>query len=266
MNADHHFEIGKSHAVCEDYAFSVAGQETAIIAVSDGCSSSPNSDFGSRALALSAKRTLLVGGSEMSYDIFGKVTIRNLEHIGDNIPLHPHSLDATLLVAWVKDNHFNVHMYGDGVFFHKTATTLRMIRVEYESGAPDYLSYYLDKVRLRDYKETVMGSKHIVDLQIYFNDEKGAIEVEEFAEPFSPVSYKGLVAKGDVIAVCSDGINSFKKPTGDVIPWQEMAKEFIDFKTVEGVFVQRRLMAMKRKLVKEQINHYDDISLAAIVI
>ena len=150
MNANHHFEIGKEHVICEDYALSDASSTCAYAIVCDGCSSSPDVDFGARALALSAKRTLLrIGGGEMQADIFGKITIRNLEHIGDTVPLHPQALDATLLMAFVKDKNFKAHMFGDGVFFHKSATTLRVVHVEFEPNGegkvcPAYLSYYLD--------------------------------------------------------------------------------------------------------------------------
>ena len=267
MNADHQFYIGHDHKICQDYSISHANETSAFAIVCDGCSSSPDVDFGARALALSAKRTLGIGGADMTYDLFGKVTIRNLDHIGDTIPLHPQSLDATLLVTWVKDKDFTAHMYGDGVFFHKTATTLRIIHVEFESNKPAYLSYYLDKVRLKEYEDTVMESKRILDISLYLGDsDRDSIEVETFVKPFGPVTFKGLVEEGDIIAVCSDGINSFKKGGTEEISWSVMAREFIDYKTTPGVFVQRRLSWLKRQWVKEQISHYDDISMAAIVV
>ena len=269
MNANHHFEIGKEHVICEDYALSDASSTCAYAIVCDGCSSSPDVDFGARALALSAKRSLLrINGGEMTADLFGKITIRNLEHIGDTVPLHPQALDATLLMAFVKDKNFKAHMFGDGVFFHKTATTLRVVHVDFENNKPAYLSYYLDKLRLKEYEDTCMESKHILDISLYTGtgEAKDAIEVENYVKPFEPVTFEGLVEAGDIIGVMSDGVNSFKKGDGTEIPWNQMVEEFIDFKTTEGVFVHRRLSAMKRRLVKDQITHSDDISMAAIVV
>jgi len=272
MNADHYFSIGHGHTICEDYALSNAIDSNSSYAiVCDGCSSSPDVDFGARALALSAKRTLSIGGSDMNYDLFGKVTIRNLEHIGDTIPLHPHSLDSTLLVAWVKDKKFTVHMYGDGVFFHKTATNIRLVHVNFEGNCPAYLSYYLDKLRLWEYEKTVLGSKKILDISIYTGETSDSqsgdvIENETYVKPFEPVTFKGLVEENDIIAICSDGVNSFTTADGSTIPWEAIARYFIDFKTTPGVFVQRRLSFLKRQWIKTQISHYDDISMAAIVV
>ncbi len=272
MNANHHFQIGNTHHVCEDYATSGVVKNGAYAIVCDGCSSSPDVDFGARALALSAKRTLLlINGSEMNYDLFGKVTIRNLEHIGDNIPLDPKALDATLRAAWVKGNEFKAHLYGDGVFVHKSRTTLRMVHVSFEPGpddktCPAYLSYYLDKVRLKEY-EDIQISKRVFDVSIYIggqNPPLDAIEVEEFVKPFDPVLIKGIAEPGDIIAVMSDGVNSFKTGDGSEMGWNDVVNEFVDFKTTTGVFVQRRLGFLMRQWAKEQITHYDDIGMAAI--
>lgn len=275
MNANAHFEIGNRHTVCQDYAIAESlvddGVGGAYAIVCDGCSASPDVDMGARLLALSAKRTLFVGGEKMNYDIFGKVTIRNLETIRNVVPFHQLGLDATLLAAWVtSDNQFNAHLYGDGVFIHQTATTLRVVHVDFESGAPAYLSYHLDKGRMEAYKEGAKGRKVIRDVSFYRGDSedpsRDTIDLETFAPPFDPVSFTGLVSPGDIIAVASDGVNSFSKTGGDRIDWDSIVREFIDFKNVEGVFVQRRLSAMKRKFAKEGIGHYDDISMAAIVI
>lgn len=268
MNADHAFFIGNTHTVCEDYAHSGIVNNGAYAIVCDGCSQSPDVDFGARALALSAKRTLSLGGTDMQPDIFGKITIDNLAHIGDNFPLHPHSLDATLLVSWVKGQDFGVNMFGDGVFFHKTSTTLRIVHVEYESNTPAYLSYYLDKLRLKNYEDTVVGEKHVSDTTYYIVEgELGdAVESEIYMKPFEPLSFRGLVGPGDIIGVVSDGVNSFRRGDTSNIHWQDSLYTMTDFKSMAGVFVQRRLGFLKRQWLKEQTTHYDDISMAAITI
>jgi hypothetical protein len=242
--------------------------------ISDGCSSSPDVDVGSSLLALSAKRTLMIGGAEMNYDLFGKVTIRNLEHIGDTIPLDPQALDATLLAMWIKGKNFTAHMYGDGIFVHKAATTLRIVRVDFEPNGdnkpwPAYLSYYLDKLRLKEYEEKAVGTKHVLDVSLYLTPEgppKDAIEVENYMNPFDAVTITGLADEGDILAISSDGINSFRKGDGSDIHWSKLAREFVDYKTTPGVFVQRRMSWLKRLWAKELISHYDDVSIAAIVV
>lgn len=270
MNADHAFYIGNTHAVCEDYALSGTVENGAYAIVCDGCSESDDVDFGARALAFSAKRTLMIGGVNMTPDIFGKITIDNLKDIGKTFPLHSKSLDATLLVAFVKDDHFKVHMFGDGLFFHKSKEFLRLIHVSYEDNRPAYLSYYLDELRKQNYNEIVLGSKHIWDITLFredSNEMRDAIEIEEYVKPFTPTSYEGSVNTGDVIGVCSDGINSFKKSGQfDEIGWSIMAQEFLDIKSTQGIFVQRRLGYLKRQWAKNLISHYDDVSMASIVI
>ena len=220
-------------------------------------------------MALSAKRTLARGGAGLTPDLFGKVTIDNLRNIGDNFPLHPQSLDATLLVAWVKGKEFKVHMFGDGIFFHQTATTIRIVHVEFESNTPAYLSYYLDKLRLKHYEDTVVGSKKVVDISLYkagTEEPRDMIEIEDYMKPFDPVSFTGLIEEGDIIGVCSDGINSFKKGDGSTINWENQIREFIDFKSTAGVFVQRRLGFLKRQWMKNGVTFYDDISMATIIV
>lgn len=277
MKSDAYYTIGSRHTVCQDYAIAdtlngVDG-DGAYAIVCDGCSASIDVDIGARLLALSAKRTLFIGGDKMNYDIFGKVTAKNLETIRNIIPFNEHGLDATLLAAWVTpDKNFTAHLYGDGVFIHQTATTLRVVHVDFESGAPAYLSYYLDKGRMENYNknEKTKGKKSILDISLYRGDSedpsRDVIELETFAPPFEPVTFTGLVSPGDIIAVASDGVNSFSKTGGDKINWDTIVREFIDFKNIEGVFVQRRLSAMKRKFAKEDVNHYDDISMAAIIV
>ena len=274
MNTDHYYTIGNTHSECQDYATGGVVRSGSYAIVSDGCSSSPDVDIGARLLALSARRTLLLlNGGDMNYDLFGKVTIRNLQHIGDILPLNPRALDATLLAAWVKGDEAKAYLYGDGLFVHKSSTILRMVHVSFEptpdnKTCPAYLSYYLDKVRLNDYQD-IQISKRVFDISIYIggqNPPLDSIEVEEFVKPFDPVVLNFLVNKGDIIAVISDGVNSFKRGDGSDMDWKDMANEFVDFKTTPGVFVRRKMNFLKHQWAKEQISHYDDISMAAIAV
>lgn len=273
MNVNHNYLKGKGHTTCQDYAMSslVGGDSlNAFAIVADGCSSSPDSDFGARALTLSAVRTLSIGGINMAADLFGKITIDNLKNLGDNLPLHPFALDATLLVSWVSGENFGVNIYGDGVFFHRSATMLRMVKVEFEENAPSYLSYYLDKVRLKDYTAAIKTGKTVTDVSIYIpgggKAEDNVRMVQTKYKLFEPVVIRGLVHENEIIGVMTDGVNSFKHNNSSNIGWMDVVSECIDFKTTPGVFVERRLGFLTRRWAKEQINHFDDLSLAAIVV
>lgn len=261
MNADSDFQIGHDHLVCQDYSTACAGNEVAYAILSDGCSASPDVDIGARVLTLSAKRAMVLTGSGVDYDYakFGEICIRNAGRIFDVLPhLHPQALDATLLVTWVKGNDMTAYVYGDGVFFHKSQTGLYALRVELDTGAPDYLSYTLDPARKGQY-DAIGGTKKV---EIQDENGKGYFEYK----PFSPVIVTRKVQAGDIVAVCSDGINSFRRADNSPIAWLDLAEEFIGYKNFTGVFVKRRFAAFKKKCIKERWTHSDDISVASIVI
>lgn len=263
MNADSTFQIGKDHIVCEDYALSgVSGvvDSTAYAIVCDGCSASPDVDFGARALAMSAKRALAMC-TDYSPDVFGEKSIFNANKVFDVFPLlHPQALDATLLAAWVYDKKLYAYLYGDGVYIHKHKNGIWVNHIELTSGSPDYLSYHLDERRMKEYMKIEDNQKEI----IYRRDD--GVYDKTFGKPFVPVVIKTDVDEGDIIAVISDGMNSFRRQDNSSIDFKDLIDEFIGFKTTEGQFVQRRINAFKRKCLKENITHSDDISIAAIVI
>lgn len=263
MNADSDFKIGHGHLVCQDYATTCVGKDCACAILSDGCSASPDVDIGARVLTLSAKWATVVDnsiGTDHNYTTFGKICIQNAARIFEILPhLHPQALDATLLVAWVKENVLTAYIYGDGVFFHKSSTGLYALRVELDTGAPDYLSYTIDPARKREYDTIGGGTKKV---EIHDENGKGYFEYK----PFSPVIVTRKVQAGDIVAVCSDGINSFRRADDSSIEWLELAEEFIGYKTFSGIFVKRRFAAFKKKCLKEGWTHGDDISVAAIVI
>ncbi len=45
-----------------------------------------------------------------------------------------------------------------------------------------------------------------------------------------------------------------------------MICEFTDYKSTQGVFVQRRMGFIKRQWTKALKSHYDDVSVSAIVV
>jgi hypothetical protein len=262
MNTDCTYRIGSDHSVCEDYAMSSTFGNLAYAIVSDGCSSSPDVDIGSRVLAMSAKKILLQlfaeGNMHEPPNLFGACSIIAANRIFEIFPyLHSQALDATLNAAWVSDNKLTAVMYGDGIFIHKKKDDYTASFVQLSSGAPDYLSYMLDKSRMRDYEGLTINNKVVqtkTQDTIFYTE----------GIPFTPVVVQCPVEKGDIIAVISDGMNSFRNDDDSSIAWYDLINEFTGFKSMEGEFVQRRLNAFKRKCLKEGIHHYDDISIAAI--
>jgi hypothetical protein len=267
MNTNSTYYIGKDHIVCEDYALSWVNAQfgNALAVVCDGCSASPDVDFGARILAKAAEDTALRYNqdAEVMNDAktFGAVTIATANRIFDVFAtLHPQALDATLLVAMVtKDKKLNAYLYGDGVLVHRKNTGVNTVHIALSSGAPDYLSYSLDPKRKAGYLCLENNVKEIA-----CTTSGKTIQVN--GKPLEPYVLSCDVTEGDVISVISDGINSFRHANNDPILWTELVDEFTGYKNFEGEFVQRRLAAFKRKCLKEGITHSDDISVASIVV
>lgn len=112
-NSDAFFSIGKTHEVCQDYARAgdLDGRQFAI--VSDGCSSSPDTDFGARALVMSAIQCR----KEISWlPLVADWTIWHAKDIIKGYGLSPFCLDATLLSIFPSPGKgwFNIQVCGDG--------------------------------------------------------------------------------------------------------------------------------------------------------
>ena len=268
MNTNSTYFIGKDHIVCEDYALSWIDAQfgNALAVVCDGCSASPDVDFGARLLAKAAENTLLSlddGCLEVVNNgaRFGIYTVKTAARIFELLPtLHPQALDATLLVAMVtKDKKLNAYLYGDGVLVHRKNTGINTVHIALSSGAPDYLSYSLDPERKAGY---LALENNVKEISCTTNGK--TIQVN--GTPLEPYVLSCDVSDGDVISVISDGINSFRHANNDPILWTELVEEFTGYKNFEGEFVQRRLAAFKRKCLKEGITHSDDISVASIFI
>lgn len=264
MNADATYQIGKDHLVCEDYALSgeIAGLAYAVVC--DGCSASTDVDFGARAVAMSAKRNLRLG-MYTDYKLFGQDVITNAQRVFDIFPyLHPQALDATLLVSFVKEKIATTYMYGDGLYVHRHAKGMWLHHIELSGGAPDYLSYYLDPIRMQSYEAMDATDK---EKEIVYLRDDGQWDMT-LGKPFTPVVIKTPVEEGDIIAVMSDGVNSFRKSDNTPIDWKELIDDFTNFgQATAGVFVTRRIKNhLMKKCVKEGWTYRDDISIGAIVV
>jgi Protein phosphatase 2C len=269
LNTDHYFSIGHTHDVCEDYALSGVENNVAYAIVCDGCSSpySDYVDFGARALAFAA-RSLAVymtdlffsaGTSELGHLIIDKASV--IQRLGTEA----NCLDATVLIAAVSEKRARICMWGDGVcvlrFGEKRNT---VFRIEYESGAPYYLSYRLTPNRLQSYLVQFDKPKAVDTLmtaadgsQTTGRNTMAYTEVFDLRETLSP---------GSQISLISDGINQFKNATSESIGWATLIDQFTSYKNTKGVFVQRRMKFFKRECAKYQITHDDDISVATLIV
>lgn len=245
LSSDCHVVIGASHDICQDYAIA----EGNIIIVSDGCSASPNSDFGAQSLARSAMTNLKNCNSDFeSIKNAISSSIYTAQAAARILNLPNSCLDATLVIGISSANYgFLFFMIGDGSFAWKSKNESRphYISVDYKHGAPEYLSYNLEPDRHSKYMSQ-------------FGNEK--IETHNYNTSLLDLDVRISCAciSDDLewAAVFSDGVSSFQNTsTFDIIT------NLTSFKNLKGKFVKRRA---KRFLRECNDRHEDDISMSAI--
>jgi len=252
MNTDHYFAIGKSHKVCQDYAYS--GKNSAgnhVVVVSDGCSASPDTDFGARFLVRSA--VICGAQTKLGTPNYEEVLIRSAiwcasqAHTG--LRLLPQCLDATILYLEVIDDEVVIVTAGDGIIFaidHNNE--LEYWNIEYPSGAPFYPSYLLDEKRYDRYI-VEHGDKSLIQ----YGSESTKLEHEGMfhLSTFRKDNYK-------FIGVASDGVLTCD------MPMKETIKQLTAFKNTKGDFVKRRMRRFLKDCAKNNIDPTDDISMAVV--
>jgi hypothetical protein len=280
MNVDTFLKIGDSHKVCEDFILSGEVEGIQFIILSDGCSSSKDTDMGSRILCHITKKYLL--------DRFKKTTeMPTASFLGFNVihpaklaaqmfELPPTCLDATLVVGIYEPlgKEIYVYAYGDMALAMETKDhKLKIIDIEYvsdiegASNAPYYLSYQLDEKRDENYHNMKVDKiirtrvSPIMDFPKITIDD-GCSVAYDYVQPmiFDANELKNIL-------ICSDGFSSFIEPgeNGTVKSNPAIiANEFLSFKNIRGEFLKRRAKRALKEL--EQIHkasHYDDLSIGA---
>jgi hypothetical protein len=261
VGMDSLFLIGDSHKVCQDYALSGEGPEGVYYTiVSDGCSSSKNSDLGARILALMAKKHIhyLYGEltSERKYHNFGNIVIASARNLAQDLCIHPDSLDATLLISLYDNGRITTFIYGDGniIIADKDGNTF-VRNYKFESGAPFYLNYWNQSRRYESYKEQFGGTVIITQSSSDYT------AIEKFNHPLYQISY---VEDVSMIAITSDGIESFAYESTPVEVNIDINK-FFAFKNINGEFLKRRVERQVSEYAKFHMVHHDDLGIAAMI-
>jgi len=278
MNADSAFIIGAMHAVCQDYATTgtskrAPGPNSTVspyIILSDGCSSSPNTDIGAR---------LLVKAAEQFLACFQPVATRLTELHRESARralcwatlagLTPQAVDATLLTAHLSDGELILGCSGDGVIALQSWTgALDVYAISYPAGYPFYPGYAHQPERLLALKD---GVSKTID---HFRCDSSAdtLRLEESSTCVSPTEvFHVKAADYKHVVLISDGIHSFfttkqtetSKRVED-ISMQRIIKELISFKSVRGAFVGRRLRIFLKECQSKGWQHRDDLAIGAL--
>ena len=280
MNADAYFAIGKTHTVCEDYAkaiFKQGGGDGGFFAfLSDGCSSSSDTDIGARLLVTAA----LVQGGYEQIEPQGVIQQAASER---PTGLSVFSLDATFLGLIGDGERVQATVSGDGVLAGlRRDGSLDVWDVVFPSGAPGYPSYLLALDRLKGYvngrcvnkcsfcdgingghgKRQITVTHDGVTTET-LEDTVGSPETWAFKPPpFTPDIYRAVFA-------FSDGVHSFQRDVGEpgpaTVPMLEVVKHLTAIKGFAGSFMIRRAMAfLGRHCRDNKWHHNDDVSAIAI--
>ena len=246
LSSDSHVEVGATHDLCEDYAVS---SDRAII-VCDGCSSSPNTDFGAQVLARACLRNIKMSANTVeSVKIAIECSIHAALAASKVLDIPNTCLDATIVAGVPIGEEFHFFLVGDGVLAwkYKDAEKPQFLIVDYVNNAPEYLSYGLDVHRREKYLAE-FGNERIV------KGNNGIVDVlnGQIIATFCPLSSEGL----EWVAVFTDGVSSFQG-----VETQEVLSHLTAFKNFKGKFLKRRA---KRYLNTQGLRHDDDVSCAAM--
>lgn len=272
MNVNNIYKIGKSHKKCDDFSYST--DLIPLIIVSDGCSSSPDTNIGSQLLTsiikTNIKRNFLV-----VHDLFSKKSIiQNVTEQFDQslstarkiavdlLGLTPESLDCTFLVAFPVGNDVFCFSSGDGFIYTKTKDKRsQMVEINY-NNYPYYLNYEFDESRRNNYLK--MGNRAVLnyftidqqenlDLSKSVNEEPNQISVEVYPKD-----------ELESITISTDGIGTFyNSKQQEAIDPVVIFKQLHSSSLTKGEYLERSLFGISKKF--PEYDHYDDLGIATIL-
>jgi hypothetical protein len=262
IQTDIFLRIGDQHKICEDYIIEGC-LPVPFIVLADGCSSSRDAEMGARILCHLAKQYLYYRGVDLynlDYRKMGSWVIHNAELVARQLGLRAECLDATLIVSYELDDVVYVYIYGDGVVATKNDVGfIQADHVKFTNNAPYYLSYLIDEFRDEMYHENKnQKSMHMTHQNGHMTSYNMAYD--------SKTVLKYNLDRYPNIFICSDGIESFikKDPSQrDTLEPHEVLPDMMEFKTIKGEFLKRRMKRALKDLESQGITHYDDLSIGA---
>ena len=145
----------------------------------------------------------------------------------------------------------------------KSKYYFRIVEISAPEGYPWYLSYKLDQDRLDNLK-TISDGMLLTHYDI--EGEEIYTQEEELKNNFYERTFShSNLASEMTIAVFSDGVASFyDEKNREPISPIEVIKEFMDFKSTKGKFVERRVNKTLKRMRKRGLGYHDDISMGAV--
>jgi hypothetical protein len=273
MNSDSYFEIGSTHLICQDYALHGQFEDMAYAIVSDGCSEAPHSEIGAQIMCHVAQyyvnlfyHTGALAECSMGAisSLLGNCILTRADEIRKLYSIDRGALQATLLITFAfekPDKRAMFFIWGDGFILENRPDHTLVHELNFPSGAPFYLatdlSVYKDKIE----NPELVYTKHWIDKK---GKETSVLETR--IDPFCGFSKDLRINFPDSITLCSDGLKSYQDQSLKSVDLLTMAPAFVDYKSSNGVFVQRNMNFMKIANKKLQRTHYDDVGTAAILV
>ena len=253
MNADVTINIGSTHTICQDYAIT----RDVYVILSDGCSSSPDTDIGARLLVRALDERLT---NAADIETLHKESARIALDWANILGLPAESVDATLLSIHITGEDLIIACSGDGVIVLESQMgVLDVYTISSPSGYPFYPSYIHQPDRLA---ELITNDRCMKEIK-----HRGDITRTDALT----VTFKLRVADYKYAAIASDGINSFfrTQPAAngkrlEPVPLPEVLNEFWSFKNSHGAFVERRLKRFRKDTQPKGWQHADDLAIGVI--
>ena len=276
MNADSAFVIGRSHAVCQDYAVAgfieKDGATNSYTIVADGCSSSPDTDIGARLLVKAAQRSLLARGelTESSVnDLYDDATRAALKQ-ARLIDLSGCSIDATLLAICASGGKVTAACYGDGtVALQSRRGDLDVYSISFADGRPRYPSYLRQPDRLRVFDELTGNTKHVSHVRL--TSREGVVDLGTRTSVDAVEVFTRDATDYEYVAVITDGVESFSQmvhtdTTKQVerLESERILGDLLGFKSFGGAFVKRRLSRFLMECNKKDWRNGDDLAVGVV--
>ena len=274
MNADSTLYIGSTHSLCQDYVIAregSPGNRGPYVILSDGCSSSADTDIGARLLLKAMDQSLAAANATSEMEALHKESARIALGWASQIGLSAESVDATLLSAHVSGDNLIIACSGDGVMVLESHTgVLEVYEISSPSSYPFYPSYIHQPERLAELVNNNRSSKQVKHFFRSAASESFKLIEESTSDSLTEV-LNLKVSDYKYAAVASDGLHSFfrtqQSTNGkrvEAIPFTEMLDLFWSFKNSQGAFVERRMKKFRKDAQAKGWQHGDDLSMGVI--
>jgi hypothetical protein len=235
--------------------------------ISDGCSfggtnPKPPTELGAQILARRASQLL-----KKNIYLDHNILIHECAELIADIGLNTDCLAATL--GWLQVGNINImaHLVGDGCIIGRSRyNKIHVYNYEFKSGAPFYLRYELGENPTCDDYIQMFGDKVIETCDI--------INVDNVIQEYNYFDewYDGIIKEFfhfnnfDVVAIASDGINSFIDTDNNPVSRNLIIEELFKFRNYNPGFLERRCNRAFQTFAERGWVNQDDFSIGTIYV